>query len=69
MGEVVGVRIAGLPARVGPQRADQLDAVFPGGVEDVVHADVGGIRQLLVRLQPPLDQVFVAARDRLHIGQ
>ncbi len=51
-GEVKAILVAGLEAGVGRQRADQLDAVLGAGSQDgsqdVVHADVAGVDQVLV---------------------
>jgi hypothetical protein len=59
--------VAGLPARIRRQRADQLDTVVGAGVQDVVHARVAGIDQVLVGQQVGPGEVGVAVGDGVDI--
>jgi hypothetical protein len=54
-----------LPARVRRQRADQFDAVVGTGGQDVVHADVAGVDQVLVGQQELSDAMAeLRAREK-----
>jgi hypothetical protein len=67
-GEVEATFITGLPARIGRQRTDQLDAVLGAGSQDVVHADVAGVDQVLVGQQVSAGEVAVASWHGVDVG-
>jgi hypothetical protein len=67
LSEVKAVLVAGLPAGVWRQRADQLDAVVGAGVQDVVDADIAGVDEMLGGQQVGSCQVGVAAGDGVDV--
>ena len=67
-GEVKAVLVAGLPAGVGRQWADQLDAVVGAGGQHAVHADVGRVDQVLGCQQAHTGEVGVAGWHGVDVG-
>jgi hypothetical protein len=66
--EVQATLVAGLPATVGRQRTDQLDAVVGASVKHTVHADIGRVDQMLVWQQAHAGEVGVASWHGIHVG-
>jgi hypothetical protein len=66
--EVEATLVAGLPAAVGRQRTDQLDAVVGASGKHAVHADIGRVDQMLVGQQAHAGEVGVASWHGIHVG-
>jgi hypothetical protein len=47
-GEVKAILVAGLPAGIRRQRADQLDTVVAAGGQDMIHACIAGVDKMLL---------------------
>ena len=67
-GQVERVLVAGLPAGVGRQRTDQLDAVVVVGGKDLPDADIAGVDQMNLGQQVVAGEVGVAALDGVQVG-
>jgi hypothetical protein len=67
-GKLEAALVTGLPATVRRQRTDQLDAVVGASGQDVVHARVAGVDQVLVGQQAHAGEVGVASGDGVDVG-
>jgi hypothetical protein len=66
-GEVKAILVAGLPAGVRRQWADQFDAMVGAGGQEVIDADVAGVDQVLVGQQVGVGEVGVAGGDGVDV--
>jgi hypothetical protein len=67
-GKLEAALVTGLPATVRRQRTDQLDAVVGANGQDVVHAGVAGVDQVLIWQQIHADLAGVASGDGVDVG-